>query len=234
MPARLVWTRAPLRSLSAVFDVDGGIVRGLARALIGLLLIPVVHVPRLVYWLLQLSHAAVFANRQTLTASPAEHLTRARRILRRGKLSELLYAALEVRFAVERITHRELEFAEMASTRMLKEYDPVKQVANLRRLAPSSAFPHAFYFVNPQTGVRVRLGEYRPLDKSRVSAIQGRLGDLLHPKEGLLLGVPGDRWYADTRRFLAETVCYLSSTLKDNSPFFSSHGIENFEVVRVE
>ena len=75
--------------------------------------------------------------------------------------------------------------ANMASNRMIKEYDPVKKVSYLRQLNSNSADFHEIYLVNPQTGERVKWGSYKPLDKKTVSTIQGRLGDLLHPTERL-------------------------------------------------
>jgi hypothetical protein len=209
-------------------------VRALARAIIGIVLVFIVHIPRLLFTLLQLSYAAVFANTPTLTADPKEHLARARKMLRRGKLSELLYAALEIRFALERMTRRELVFAEMASKRMLKQYEPAKHVSNLHRLAPESAFGHNVYLLNKATGQKFKLAQYKPLDQARVAEIQGRLGDLLHPKEGLLLGVPKDPWYSNTRRFLEDSLHYLSDVYSDNSPFFAYQGLDQFEMVRVE
>ena len=208
--------------------------KNFAKAIIGLLLIVVVHIPRLIYHALLVSYAAVFANRSTLTANPAEHIKRARKILRRGRLSELLYAALELRFALERMAHRDLVFAELASNRMLREYDPVKKIANLHHLAPDAAFVHEIYLVNKATGERLKWAEYKPLDKPRVAAIQGRLGDLLHSNEGLLLGIPGDPWYMETKRFLSEALDYLSGVYKDNAPFFAYEGLEQFEMVKVE
>jgi hypothetical protein len=169
-----------------------------------------------------------------LTADPAEHLKRARKILRRGRLSEILYAAIEVRFALERIAQRELIFAEAASNRMLQEHDPVKKVTNLQRLAPDAAFTHEIWFVNKETGQRIKWAEYKPLDKARISGIQGRLGDLLHPKEGLLLGLPNDLWYRNTKAFLEDSLAYLSKVYKDNSPFFSYEGLAQFEMIRVD
>jgi hypothetical protein len=147
-------------------------------------------------------------------------------------LSELLYAALEIRFALERMTRRELAFSEMASKRMRKEYSPSKHVANLQRLDPDAAFPHDVFIVLKATGERFRVAEYRPLDKQRVSELNGRLGDLLHPKEGLLLGIPTDPWYSDTKRFLTEAVDYLSAACRDNAPFFAHQGIDQYEMVR--
>jgi hypothetical protein len=204
-----------------------------AKAIIGLILVFVVHIPRLIYLALLASYAAVFANRSTLTANPAEHLRRARRILQRGHLSELLYAGLELRFALERMAQRDLLFSEMASNRILKEYDPVKKVSSLRRLASDTAFTHEIYFLNHATGERIKWAEYKPLDKARVVAIQGRLGDLLHPKDGLLLGIPDDPWYVVTRQFLDESLEYLDRVHKDNAPFFAYEGLDQFEMVKI-
>jgi hypothetical protein len=208
--------------------------KGLATALVGLALIFMVHIPRLVYLLLQVSYAAVFKNTPTLTASVAEHLARARRILRLGRLSELLYAAIELRFALERMAQRELIFAEMASKRMLKDYDPVKKLANFHRLAPEAAYEHEIYFVNRVTGQRIKWAQYKPLDKARVAAIQGRLGDLLHPKEGLPLGIPADPWYQASVQFLRDSLAYLQTVYADNEPFFAYQGLDQFEMVQTE
>jgi len=204
------------------------------KAIIGLILIFVVHIPRFLFLGLLISYAAVFNNQPTLTADPAEHLKRARKILRRGRLSELLYAAVEVRFALERMAQRELIFTEAVSKRMLREPDPVKKVANLHRISPDAVHVHEVWFVNKETGERFKGAEYRPLDKTRVAMIQGRLGDLLHPKEGLLLGVPNDDWYANTRAFLNESVKYLIELQKDNPPFSLYRGLDNFEMIKVE
>ena len=132
------------------------------------------------------------------------------------------------------MAQRELIFAEAASNRMLREHDPVKKVANLQRLAPDAAFTHEIWFVNKETGQRIKWAEYKPLDKARISAIQGRLGDLLHPKEGLLLGLPNDPWYRNTKAFLEDSLEYLAKVYKDNSPFFSYEGLAQFEMIRVD
>lgn len=88
--------------------------------------------------------------------------------------------------------------------------------------------------MNLETGQRIKFAEYRPLDKARVAAIKGRLGDLLHPKEGLLLGVPKDPWYSGTKAFLEESAEYLSRLQEHNSPFFSYDGVPRFEMIRAE
>lgn len=207
--------------------------RDIIRAFIGFILVFAYHIPRLIYLSLLVSYAAVFNNRPTLTANPSEHIERARRILKRGRLSELLYAALELRFALERMAQKDLILASMASNRMLDEYNPVKKLSHLHRLNPNSAHEHEIYMVNKKTGERFKWGNYKPLNKSRVSSIQGRLGDLLHPKDGLSLGMPDDPWYLNTRKFLIESLDYLQTVYKDNTSFFAFEGLEHIEMVKV-
>jgi hypothetical protein len=167
----------------------------------------------------------------TLTASPAEHIKRAREILVRGRLSEILYAALELRFAVERMAQGDLIFADAASNRMLAEPSPVKKVGALRRMAPASEFAHDIFMINKVTGERHKIGEYKPLDKARVAQIKGRLGDLLHPKDTLMLGDPSEPWYAETRLFLEQSLNYLAEVNDGNSGFFTYEGLDHIEMV---
>ncbi len=168
----------------------------------------------------------------TLTGSPREHIKRARRILERGDLSELLYSALELRFALERITQLELMFSASASNRMLDEYSASKKVANLRQLAPDSAFPHDVEVRHEVTGEWSKIGEYRPLDQRRTNEINGRLGSLLHAQDGLMLGIPDrEPWYRDTYVFLCETADFLSESYEDNTQFFSYEGLDHVRLV---
>jgi len=202
------------------------------KMLIGLLLVFFYHVPRLIYQALLVSYTYVFNRHENLTADPNEHLKRARKLLR-GQNSQMLYAALEVRFAIERMTQRELIFAEKATSRSLKEYSPVKKVKSLRRLDPDTEHPHKIIFIDDVKGIEFDWGNYKPLDLNKVTEIQGRLGDLLHPKDGLRLGISNDPYYQNTRKFLTEAVEYLSQVVKDNSPFFAFDGLENFQKIRV-
>ncbi|MBN1458449.1 MAG: hypothetical protein JXA57_02865 [Armatimonadetes bacterium] len=177
--------------------------------------------------------AAARRSGDTLTANPREHIARARRILARGQLSELLYAALELRLALERITQTELVFSELASNRMLDQYSASKKVANLRKLAPESEHRHDVEIRHAVTGEWSKIGEYRPLDQQRANEINGRLGDLLHAKDGLALGMPDrEPWYRDTYVFLCETVDFLGELYEDNTQFFSYEGLEHIRLVR--
>jgi len=202
------------------------------KAIIGLLLVFIYHVPRLVYRLLLLSYSYVFNCHENLTADPKEHLRRAKKLLR-GHNSRILYAALEIRFAIERMIQRELIFAEKATSRSLKEHNPVKKVKSLRRLNPNTEFPHKIIFVDDNKGIQFDWGNYKPLDIKKVTKIQGQLGDLLHPKEGLWLGIINDPWYQETRKFLLDSIDYLSQVIEDNTPFFGLEGLNNIRRIRI-
>src|SRR5436189_270230 len=111
----------------------------LVRALIGLVVAVVYHLPRVFFQLLLVSYHAAFNPQDTLTANPKEHLRRARKLLGANRNSQLLYAALELRFALERIADFELVMANEATQRMVDEPDPVKKTKNLRRLSPEAS-----------------------------------------------------------------------------------------------
>ena len=202
------------------------------KTITGLLLVFIYHIPRLIYQLLLLSYAYVFNRYENLTADPKEHLNRAKKLLKRHN-AHILYAALEIRFAVERIAQRELIFSEKVTTRSLKGYQPIKKIKSLRRMNPESKFPHIFIYIDEKTGDQFYWGEYKPLDKDKIQALQGRLGDLLHSKDGIRLGVSNDPWYQETRKFLLDSVEYLSQVIEDNTPFFGLEGLDNIHRIRI-
>lgn len=207
---------------------------GRLQAAGGILLLPLVHLPRMIWSLLSLSYAAVFHNRPNLTADPKEHLKRARRLLRRKHNSLLLYAAVEIRFALERVAQSDLYIASITN-RARKQYDPVKKVEALRRAEPSSDKRHRMILVNKDTGAEVDFGAYKPLDQKRVEEIKGRLGDLLHPKVGLHLGVPNAPWYLETRGFLWESHDYLREVVKERTAFLGQAGLDDiWEIKRLD
>jgi len=195
--------------------------RELLRAIGGLVALFLIHVPRLVWAALQWSYASAFHNRPNLTADPQEHLRRAKRLLRSRKNSQLLYAALEIRFALERIAHTDL-FHDSISNRVRKKYQPTKKLKGLNMAEPGAKVPHRMVLVHRETGERVPWGDFHPLDPARVSEIEGRLGDLLHPKVGLPLGVPDSPWYRETRAFLWEAHDSLASLPEDRKFFLGT------------
>lgn len=206
----------------------------LVRALIGLVAVFVYHLPRALFRLLLVSYHAAFNPQDTLTANPKEHLRRARNLLGTNRNSQLLYAALELRFALERMVDFEIVMANEATQRMVDEHDSAKKTKNLRRLSSEASHTQQIFLINKATGERVLWGRYKPLDLSKVKVIQGRLGDLLHPKRGLGLGLPSDPWYEQTKCFLVEAHDYLCETSKDNTPFFAFEGLEHIEMVPVK
>ena len=209
------------------------IMKNFWKATLGCILIPLFHVPRFVYQLLLISYTYVFNSHENLTASPKEHINRARKLLR-GQNSQLLYAALELRFALERMAQFELLMSAEASERVLDDPDPVKKVKVLQRINQEAAYEQKIFILDKVTGNRIEWGRYKPLDEARTANIKGRLGDLLHPKDGLSLGIWTDPWYTQTRIFLTGSLDYLSSVIQDNTPFFSVSDLSNFEMVRVE
>lgn len=202
------------------------------KLIIGLILVFIYHLPRVIIALLELSYAYVFNNKTNLTANPKEHLKRANKLLRKKQNSLLLYAALELRFALERIVHFQLLLAN-GSNKMLKEYDPVKKRKNISFLDSEADFPHNIFYRNKQTGERFLWGVYKPLNEEKVSSIKGRLGDLLHPKDGISLGVSDDVWYIDTRKFLIEAIEFLGNHLKNNEQYFTFKNIKDFEIEKI-
>lgn len=209
------------------------IVSSILKLILGLLLIPLFHFPKLLILLLELSYASVFNNTSNLTADPAQHLKRAKKLLRKKQNSIMLYAALELRFALERIVHFQLLLAN-GSNKMLKEYDPVKKRNNISRIDPESDFSYKIFYRNPETNKKFLWGVYRPISKDDVNFIKGRLGDLLHPKDGIPLGISNDIWYVQTREFLLEALKILSEHIKNNEQYFAMKGVKNIEFEKIE
>ena len=199
----------------------------------GFALIFVYHLPKFIIWLLELSYAYVFNNSSNLTADPKEHLKRARKMLRTNKNSLLLYIAVELRFALERIINFQVLLAD-GSNNMLKEYDPVKKRKYISILDPVANFAHNIFYRDKETNKKYLWGVYKPIDINKVSYIKGRLGDLLHAREGIRLGVSDDNWYLETRRFLNESVKYLSNHIKNNAQYFSVKNLKSFQVEKIE
>jgi hypothetical protein len=206
----------------------------LFRACVGFLGVIFWHFPKLIWHLLIYSYACIFNKHENLTADPKEHLKRAKHLLIHGDNSKLLYCALEIRFALERMVHSKLIFANGVSKKNLKEYDPVKKFSVLQKLEQDIDYAHQVYIKIPETNEKMLLGEYLPLETKKVKEIQGKLGDLLHPKEGLLLGIEKCEWYVETKKFLDESISYLEKRIERNEIFFAYKGLERFHVEKIE
>jgi hypothetical protein len=132
------------------------------------------------------------------------------------------------------MVHFQLFCARNASENILKEYDPIKKRKYLSKLDPAVDYPQKIFLKNKNASSIISWGEYRPLDMTDIKRIKGRLGDLLHPKDGLLLGVSDDNWYIETRIFLEESIVLLKDNYKHNNPYFQYKGRNNFILVGMD
>lgn len=169
-------------------------------------------------------------NSKLLTADPNEHLKRAAILLGQNDDSLLLYAALELRLAIERITHNQLSLSEETTKNAKGGNDPKRKKLIMNKIDPKSDSDFNIYFKDPNTKVRIFWGTYKSIPESKTKDIEGRLGNLLHMKTGLMLGVKDDPWYIQTRTFLSETTRYLTERVTDSQYYFSFKDVENFEL----
>lgn len=184
-----------------------------------------------IYLFVTLKWSFSFHSAPNLTASPKEHLQRARKLLREPN-SHLFYAAIEIRFALERITRDQIIWADKLSNKDLKEYNSYRNIKTLRRLYEDSKYPYDIYFKLPHSEQMIKLGQYKPLDESKVKFIYNKLGELLHAQFGLKFGIADDPWYIETRKFLKESIDYLECNIRDNSNFFHHYEDEKSVMVK--
>lgn len=204
----------------------------LMKAFGGLVLVFVFHIPKIIFVALQLSFTKVFNNPSYMTADVGEHLRRSRKLLKRGLNSELPYAAIELRFAVERMVQHDTWLAQEISMRIKKNPDPVKQLKTMQTLNENSKYPHDLIWQNEETGEQMKWGEYKPLNLDRINEIKGKLGDMLHPGTGPRTGFAGRDWADRMRSFLLESIDYIDSVYKKRTPFFLYQDIEHIQLVR--
>ena len=190
------------------------------------------HLPKLILTGLRISYSTMFDKSSYMTADVKEHLKRARKILRRGLNAELLYAAVELRFAVERMIQHDTWLANGTSMRIKKNSDPVKQLKTMQSIDENSKYAHDLIWRNKETGEVMKWGEYKPLDLDRVNQIKGRLGDMLHPGTGPRTGFAGKEWTYKMKSFLLESIEYIEDVYCDRTPFFLYEEIEQIELVR--
>lgn len=202
--------------------------------LIGLIIGLIVFIPKIIFNKILNYFEKKLRNPKNLTANPKIHLERAKSMLEREDNSLLLYVAVEIRFALERMLQQQLKFTENVSLRMLDEYDPVKKKKNISRLEPNSEFAFKIFIVNKETNERTLWDEYIPFDLKEIKKIQGKLGDILHPKDSLKLGISDDPWYIETKRFLQYSHDYLYEKLDKHTAFFLNRGNNIFEFQKIE
>ena len=167
-----------------------------------------------------------------LTADPKEHIRRANVLLKENDNSLLLYAALELRLATERIMHNQLSLSEDATKNALSNNDPKRKKLIMNKIDPESDGDYKIYL---NDGVeRILFGIYKNIPESKIKTIEGRLGNLLHMKLGLNLGIENDPWYKETRLYLKETANYLLERITDSQYYFSYKDVPNFELEKMK
>ncbi|MFA5010546.1 MAG: hypothetical protein WC644_01210 [Ignavibacteria bacterium] len=205
----------------------------LFKVIIGLFVALFYFLPKAIYLNLLIAYYTFFNYKENLTADPNVHLKRAKKLLKNARNHLLLYAALEIRFALERIVHNELIFSEKASNHALDMYDPSKKRKIMSTIDDNVNYPHEIYFVDKKTNERIYWGMYKPLPQEKVNNIKGRLGDLLHAREGIKLGISNDNWYIQTRKFLYDSLETLTSHLKSNEKYFKYAELNHFEMEKL-
>lgn len=201
------------------------------KAFVGFVLIFLYHIPRLISAGLLVSYAYVFNNVENITANPLEHIKRAQKLLKSRHNSILLYAALELRFAVERMVKGQLLFKNKVSNSTWKKRDPTIHAKALRENDARVDCPYEIFFLARRINEKIPIGAYKPFPIEKVKEIDGRLGELLHIKNGPNFGISSDPWYKITRSYLKETANYLQAIAEDNVQFFAYAGDENYELV---
>lgn len=167
-----------------------------------------------------------------LTADPQEHLRRAGILLDKNDDALLQYAALELRLCIERILHNQLTLCVLHSKKNKKGIDPKKKKLIMGNLDPASDFDYDIYYTNPEDGSRTFWGTYKNIPEEKVKGIEGRLGNYLHMKRELKLGISDDPWYRETRNFLTETQKYLAERTRNSEYYFSYSDVDNFELIK--
>lgn len=167
-----------------------------------------------------------------LTADPKEHIRRAMSLLKTKNDALLLYAALELRLAIERLQHNQLSLSEHASMGNRKGNDPKKKKLIMNYIDPDSDSDYEIYYNDPDSRDRIFWGEYKNISTQSIKSIEGKLGNLLHMKTGLKLGIKNDPWYRETRSFLTETASYLNERTTDSDYYFSFKNLQDFEFER--
>lgn len=167
-----------------------------------------------------------------LTADPKEHIRRAKILLEQYDDSLLLYSALELRLAIERIAHNQLTLSEDHTMNAKGKSDPKRKKLIMKKIDPESDFDYDIFYIDPKSKQKTYWGEYKNIPEKTVKEIEGKLGNLLHMKLGLKLGIAEDPWYSETRSYLTKTLIYLKERISGSSYYFSYKDLENFEFER--
>lgn len=167
-------------------------------------------------------------NNNLLTADPKEHINRAKILLNYKNDSLLLYSALELRLAIERIVHNQYTISPDHTKGAKSKNDPKRKKMIMGIIDPDSDNDYTIYYIDPVDKKKVLWGIYKNIPTQKVNTIEGKLGNLLHMHLELNLGRIDDPWYNETRRFLLESADYLAERITNSVYYFSFKDIENF------
>lgn len=168
-----------------------------------------------------------------LTADPKEHIRRAKILLSTNNNALLLYAALELRLAIERIIHNQYTLSTDQTKGAKSKNDPKRKKLIMNKIDPESDHDYKIYFIDPENGSKIFWGIYKNIPESKVKSIEGKLGNLLHMHTGLKLGVVDDPWYSETRTFLINTSDYFFERITDSQYYFSFKDIDNYILEKI-
>ena len=163
-----------------------------------------------------------------LTADPKEHIRRAKILLSSNNDSLLLYSALELRLAIERIIHNQYTLSLEHTTNAKGKNNPKRKKLIMNKIDPDSDDDYNIYLVDPIDGSKIFWGVYKNIPEKKVKEIDGKLGNLLHMNLGLKLGVANDPWYKEKRNFLTETADYLRERITNSLCYFSYKDLKNY------
>jgi hypothetical protein len=165
-----------------------------------------------------------------LTADPKENVNRALVLLKKNNNALLLYAALELRLALERAIHNQLSLSIATTLNNKGGNDPKKKKLIINCIDSESDNDFNIFYRDPITKEKLFWGTYKNIPESKLKYIEGRLGNLLHMKRGISLGVEDDYWYLETRTFLMETASYLKERLNNSLSYFAYKDVPYFEL----
>jgi hypothetical protein len=162
----------------------------------------------------------IFRN-QLLTADPKEHINRAKALLRLNNDSFLLYSALELRLAIERIIHNEYTISDKHTKGAKSKNDPKRKKLVMNIIDPESDYEYEVFYNDSLSKKRIFWGYYKNISTTKVTTIEGKLGNLLHMHLDLNLGIGNDPWYKETRNFLTQTAEYLNERITVHNTRYS-------------
>ncbi len=84
----------------------------------------------------------------------------------------MLYAALELRLAIERLQHNQLSLSEHATINNKKGNDPKKKKLIMNNIDPDSDFDYKIYYNDPESGSRIYWENIRTFRHKRLKLLR--------------------------------------------------------------